>query len=117
VPLSELTRCIEDTVEDIARSSLAAPIVGHVGDGNFHCLVLTDIGNTAELDTAEAFHQRLIERALAAGGTCTGEHGVGLGKREFMLREHGEGVRVMRELKRVLDPSGVLNPGKLFLDD
>jgi D-lactate dehydrogenase (cytochrome) len=116
VPLSELTRCIEDTVADIERTSLVAPIVGHVGDGNFHCLVLTDIENRAELDTAEAFHRRLIERGLACGGTSTGEHGVGLGKREFLQREHGEGVTVMRELKQVLDPQGILNPGKLFLE-
>jgi len=116
VPLSELTGCIEETVADIERTSLAAPIVGHVGDGNFHCLVLTDIENRLELETVEAFHRRLIERGLACGGTCTGEHGVGLGKRDFMLREHGEGVAVMRELKQTLDPQGILNPGKLFLE-
>jgi len=116
VPLSELTRCIESTVADIERTSVTAPIVGHVGDGNFHCLVLTDVENRTEMDTVGAFHQRLVERALACGGTCTGEHGVGLGKRKFLRREHGEGVTVMRELKRVLDPNGVLNPGKLFLD-
>jgi D-lactate dehydrogenase (cytochrome) len=116
VPLSELTRCIEETVADIERTALAAPIVGHVGDGNFHCLVLIDIEDKNELDSAEAFHQRLVKRALAGGGTCTGEHGVGLGKREFLVREHGEGVTVMRELKRTLDPRGILNPGKLFLD-
>ena len=116
VPISELAGCIEDTVADIERMSIKAPIVGHVGDGNFHCIVLADVDLAAELETVEAFHQRLIERALACGGTCTGEHGVGLGKREFLRKEHGEGVAVMRELKRTLDPRGILNPGKLFLD-
>jgi D-lactate dehydrogenase (cytochrome) len=116
VPLSELTRCIEDTVADIEQTSLTAPIVGHVGDGNFHCLVLTDVENKVEMDTVGAFHRRLVERALVCGGTSTGEHGVGLGKREFLRKEHGEGVTVMRELKRTLDPRGILNPGKLFLD-
>ena len=117
VPLSELTRCIEQTVADIERAPFTAPIVGHVGDGNFHCLVLTDIENKAEMDAVNAFHQQLVERSLACGGTSTGEHGVGLGKREFLRKEHGEGVAVMRELKRALDPRGILNPGKLFLSD
>ncbi|NIM61672.1 MAG: hypothetical protein GTO30_08460, partial [Acidobacteria bacterium] len=117
VPMSELTGCIESTVADIERASLTAPIVGHVGDGNFHCLVLTDVANRAELEAVEAFHDRLIERALACGGTCTGEHGVGIGKREFLRREHGRAVTVMRELKTALDPHGILNPGKLFLED
>jgi D-lactate dehydrogenase (cytochrome) len=117
VPLSELTRCIEETVADIERTGLTAPIVGHVGDGNFHCLVLTDVSNEEQMTTVEAFHRRLVERSLACGGTSTGEHGVGIGKREFLYREHGEGVAVMREIKRALDPAGVLNPGKLFLGD
>jgi D-lactate dehydrogenase (cytochrome) len=116
VPISELAGCIEETVADIERTSISAPLLGHVGDGNFHCIVLADIDDAAELERVEGFHDRLIERALACGGTCSGEHGVGLGKREFLRREHGEGVTVMRELKRVLDPRGILNPGKLFLD-
>lgn len=115
VPLSALTRCIEETVRDIERMSITAPIVGHIGDGNFHCLVLTDVENTAARNTADAFHQRLVERSLACGGTATGEHGVGLGKREFLRQEHGEAVTVMRELKKTLDPHGIMNPGKLFL--
>ena len=78
--------------------------------------LLTDIENSVELASVNAFHQRLVERSLACGGTSTGEHGVGLGKREFLLKEHGEGVAVMRELKQTLDPLGILNPGKLFLD-
>ena len=114
VPMSELAGCIEETLADIERSAIVAPIVGHVGDGNFHCIVLTDIENAVEV---EAFHERLIGRSLACGGTSTGEHGVGLGKREFLCKEHGAGVHVMRELKRTLDPRGILNPGKLFVDD
>jgi D-lactate dehydrogenase (cytochrome) len=117
VPMSELTRCIEDTMADIERSGLTAPIVGHVGDGNFHCLVLTDVENATERETVEAFHRRLVERSLACGGTSTGEHGVGIGKREFLYKEHGEAVTVMREIKAALDPKGVLNPGKLFFAD
>ncbi len=117
VPMSELAGCIEETLADIERSAIVAPIVGHVGDGNFHCIVLTDIENAVEVETVEAFHERLIGRSLACGGTSTGEHGVGLGKREFLCKEHGAGVRVMRELKRTLDPRGILNPGKLFVDD
>ena len=116
VPISELAGCIEDTIADIEHTSITAPIVGHVGDGNFHCIVLTDIENTAERENVEAFHRRLVQRALACGGTSTGEHGVGLGKREFLREEHGEAVDLMHELKRILDPRGILNPGKLFLD-
>ncbi|NIM00214.1 MAG: FAD-binding protein [Acidobacteria bacterium] len=116
VPISRLAECIEETVADIERTAIRAPIVGHVGDGNFHCIVLANIDDSQEIAAVDAFHHRLIERALACGGTSSGEHGVGLGKREFMLKEHGEGVAVMRELKRALDPHGILNPGKLFLD-
>lgn len=116
VPISRLADCIDETLADLERSSIIAPLVGHVGDGNFHCLVLVDRENPAERDNVDAFHRRLIQRALACGGTSTGEHGVGLGKREFLREEHGEAVDLMRELKRTLDPRGILNPGKLFLD-
>jgi D-lactate dehydrogenase (cytochrome) len=117
VPISELAGCIRETIADMERTSIRAPLLGHVGDGNFHCIVLADIDSPAEVEKVEAFHDRLIERALACGGTSTGEHGVGLGKRRFLLKEHGEGVAVMRELKRALDPLGILNPGKLFLEN
>jgi D-lactate dehydrogenase (cytochrome) len=116
VPISELAECIDTTLADRDRSSITAPLVGHVGDGNFHCIVLVDREDAEERRKIDAFHHRLIERALACGGTSTGEHGVGMGKREFLRREHGAAVDVMLELKRVLDPRNLLNPGKLFTD-
>ena len=116
VPISELAGCIDATLADLKHSSITAPLIGHVGDGNFHCIVLVDREDSRERSNVDAFHQRLIERALACGGTSTGEHGIGLGKRGFLQEEHGEAVDVMRELKRTLDPRGLLNPGKIFTD-
>ncbi len=97
----------------MAASGLIAPLLGHVGDGNFHLVVAVDRESPEELETLAAFNRRLIERALAAGGTCTGEHGIGSGKRAYMEAEHGEGWAVMRTLKAALDPLGIMNPGKL----
>ncbi|WP_129141223.1 FAD-binding oxidoreductase [Modicisalibacter coralii] len=113
VPISELAACIEATQADVAESGLIAPLLGHVGDGNFHLVVAVDRESPEELETLAAFNRRLIERALAAGGTCTGEHGIGSGKRAYMEAEHGEGWAVMRSLKAALDPLGIMNPGKL----
>ncbi|WP_110690871.1 FAD-binding oxidoreductase [Salinicola endophyticus] len=113
VPISELAACIEATQADVAASGLIAPLLGHVGDGNFHLVVAVDRESPEELETLAAFNRRLIERALAAGGTCTGEHGIGSGKRGYMEAEHGEGWAVMRTLKAALDPLGIMNPGKL----
>ncbi|MBZ9559243.1 MULTISPECIES: FAD-linked oxidase C-terminal domain-containing protein [unclassified Modicisalibacter] len=113
VPISELAACIEATQADVAASGLIAPLLGHVGDGNFHLVVAVDRESPEELETLAAFNRRLIERALAAGGTCTGEHGIGSGKRAYMEAEHGEGWAVMRSLKAALDPLGIMNPGKL----
>ncbi|WP_106419173.1 FAD-binding oxidoreductase [Salinicola tamaricis] len=113
VPISELAACIEATQADVAASGLIAPLLGHVGDGNFHLVVAVDRESPDELETLAAFNRRLIERALAAGGTCTGEHGIGSGKRAYMEAEHGEGWAVMRTLKAALDPLGIMNPGKL----
>ena len=90
------------------------PIVGHVGDGNFHVAVVLDPSRPEELAAAEAFHERLVRRALARGGTCTGEHGVGYGKSRFLVEEHGEAaVGLMRAIKNALDPQGLFNPGKV----
>jgi D-lactate dehydrogenase (cytochrome) len=114
VPISKLAECIAETEADIAAAGLIAPIVGHVGDGNFHVLVLMDVENPKEIDEAEAFVARLNVRAIGMGGTCTGEHGIGQGKMAFMEREHGHGVEVMRAIKRALDPHGIMNPGKVF---
>ena len=108
-----LAECIEATQADVAESGLVAPLLGHVGDGNFHLVVAVDRHSEQELETLAAFNRRLIERALAAGGTCTGEHGIGTGKRAYMEAEHGEGWAVMRAIKAALDPLGIMNPGKL----
>ena len=113
VPISRLAECIEETRKDLAATSLVAPILGHVGDGNFHVTMLVDPGSAPELEQAKRFNQRLIARALAMDGTCTGEHGVGYGKLDFVEAEHGPAVEVMRGLKRTLDPDNILNPGKV----
>ena len=102
-----------ETQRDIAENKLVAPIVGHVGDGNFHVSVLLDMDDPAEVATAKAFNGRLVERALAMEGTCTGEHGVGQGKMKYLIAEHGPALEVMRSLKRALDPQDLMNPGKI----
>jgi D-lactate dehydrogenase (cytochrome) len=115
VPISHLTDVIVATKADIDREGFLAPIVGHVGDGNFHLAVAVDPKDPAYLPRVEAMSDRLVNRALAAGGTCTGEHGVGLGKVKFMAAEHGaEAVAVMHAIKRALDPHNLMNPGKIF---
>ena len=114
VPISRLAECILETKKDLKQSFLVAPLVGHVGDGNFHLGFLIDRNNPAELAEAERLNERLVMRALAMDGTCTGEHGVGLGKQKFLIAEHGEAVGVMRQVKQALDPLNILNPGKIF---
>ncbi|MGA2218619.1 MAG: FAD-linked oxidase C-terminal domain-containing protein [Terracidiphilus sp.] len=110
VPISRLAECIVATRADLDGRSFPATIVGHVGDGNFHVLCLLGPGEAAEADD---FAARLVERALAMGGTCTGEHGVGYGKKKYLKAEHGEALEVMRTLKRALDPENRMNPGKI----
>ena len=114
VPISRLAECIAETEADIEASGLIAPIVGHVGDGNFHVLVLMDVNDPDEIAASEAFVSRLNLRAIAMDGTCTGEHGIGQGKMGFLERELGGGVEVMRRLKAALDPLNILNPGKIL---
>ncbi len=114
VPISRLGDCIEATKADITASRTLAPIVGHVGDGNFHLTFVLDPTDADERARAEAVHERMVERALEMGGTCTGEHGVGLGKIAALRRERANGVDLMRQLKGVLDPLGILNPGKVL---
>jgi len=117
VPISRLAECVIETHEDIHQSGLLAPIVGHVGDGNFHVSIVVDPENTLELEQADAFNRRLVARALSFDGTCTGEHGIGLGKREMLIDELGEStVALMRSLKLAIDPHQIMNPGKIFLD-
>lgn len=113
VPISALADCIVATQADIAEHRLTASIIGHVGDGNFHVIVLLDPDDPADVARGEAFHARLVRRALERDGTCTGEHGVGYGKARFLVEEHGRpAVEMMRAIKRALDPEGIFNPGK-----
>jgi len=114
VPISELTQCLLETRKDIDASGIQAPIVSHAGDGNFHLVFLVDIENADEMARAGAVNERMVARALAAGGTCTGEHGVGYGKIELLRAEHGEAVSVMRQIKMALDPDNIMNPGKVL---
>ena len=113
VPISRLAECISETKKDIAGSFMLAPLVGHVGDGNFHLTLMLDPDDPKDVADAERLNGRLVARALAMDGTCTGEHGVGWGKIDFLETEHGEALSVMRTLKRALDPDNIMNPGKI----
>ena len=113
VPISELAECIRGTQEDIAASGLIAPLVGHVGDGNFHLLILVDPESDDELKRAKELAHNVCRRALVSGGTVTGEHGVGTGKMRYMEEEHGPAYAVMAQLKKTLDPNNLMNPGKM----
>jgi D-lactate dehydrogenase (cytochrome) len=114
VPISRLAECVTATQRDIAESRLLAPIVGHVGDGNFHLSLLVDMADADEVARAEGLLERLVERSLAMDGTCTGEHGVGQGKMKYLLAEHGApALAAMQAIKRALDPADIMNPGKI----
>jgi D-lactate dehydrogenase (cytochrome) len=114
VPISRLAECVTETAADLAKSALPVPLFGHVGDGNFHLVILIDPASQAEMEEAKAINARLVQRALAMEGTCTGEHGIGMGKMGSMRLELGDDViDVMRDLKRVFDPENLMNPGKL----
>tara|TARA_B110000503_G_scaffold18314_1_gene26907 strand:+ start:24919 stop:26319 length:1401 start_codon:yes stop_codon:yes gene_type:complete len=117
VPISRLADCIQQTQRDLVEFDLLAPIVGHVGDGNFHLLLLVDVDKPAELEIAKIVNDRLIKRALSMGGTCTGEHGIGYGKLAYMELEHGAAVAVMASIKRAIDPLNIMNPGKMIPDN
>ncbi len=112
VPISRLADCLRETCADVAREGMVAPIVGHVGDGNFHLLLLFDPADPAERAKAEALAHRVSLRAIGMGGTCTGEHGIGVHKLDALVVEHGEAVDLMRAIKRALDPHNLMNPGK-----
>ena len=115
VPISKLSDCITETIEDMEKNGLIGPIVSHAGDGNFHVALLIDKTSQLELDKLDSFLIRISERAIRMDGTCTGEHGVGQGKRKYMLKELGNAVDVMKKVKNAFDPNKIMNPGKLFL--
>ena len=114
VPISQLADCVEETRLDIEETGLTSTIIGHVGDGNFHCLPMCMPDDQETQDKITAFTKRLSERALSFGGTCTGEHGIGQGKQSYLRAELGEAVGVMESIKQTLDPKGIMNPGKIF---
>jgi D-lactate dehydrogenase (cytochrome) len=114
VPISRLAECILETQRDIQASRLTAPIVGHVGDGNFHLVLVVNHDDADETARAQALHERMVMRALSMDGTCTGEHGIGYGKLDFLVAEHGDAVSVMRAVKMALDPDDIMNPGKIL---
>ena len=113
VPISKLAEAVEETRADIAASPIPGPILGHVGDGNFHAILMLEEGNAEELRVAKELGDRMAERALRLGGTITGEHGIGVGKMAHMQAEHGDGWSVMADIKRALDPGNIMNPGKM----
>jgi len=115
VPISRMSDCIEETQADLVASQLFGPIIGHVGDGNFHVVFSVDPEDHQMVERMEQFHTRLVERALAMEGTCTGEHGIGMGKIDYLVDELGnEAVGVMATIKKALDPNGIMNPGKII---
>jgi D-lactate dehydrogenase (cytochrome) len=114
VPISTLAECVIETQKDNRTASFPVCLVGHAGDGNFHLLYVLDPGRPDEIEEAKRLNDRLVGRALAMGGTCSGEHGVGLGKMTYLAAEHGTGLEVMRTIKRALDPENRMNPGKMI---
>jgi len=114
VPISKFAECVLETRRDVQASRLVAPLMGHAGDGNFHLVFVLEPDNPTELAAAADINSRLVHRALAMGGTCTGEHGVGIGKMDYLADEHGAALDVMKTIKRALDPENLMNPGKMF---
>lgn len=117
VPISRLAEAVQASRQDIDASGLIGPILGHVGDGNYHAILLVEPDNAAEMKIAKELSNRMVERALEMGGTSTGEHGIGLGKQGYMRAEHGDGWDVMSQIKLALDPNSIMNPGKMLEQD
>ena len=111
VPISRLAECVAETQADLEVNGLYGPIVGHVGDGNFHVVLYCDRNDEEEYRRVKEVYGRMIDRAIACGGTCTGEHGIGSGKRAYLEKEHGAALGFMRAIKRALDPANIMNPG------
>ena len=114
VPISHLAECILETQADLKQAGIEAPLVGHAGDGNFHLIIMLDPGDPQELDKVTRLSERLVDRSLKFGGTCSGEHGVGFGKLKYLEAEHGAALDVMRAIKHAIDPNNLMNPGKLI---
>ena len=114
VPISKLATAIEDTQNDLAQNGVTAAIIGHVGDGNYHALMFSDPNKPDELTRNKALAHRMVERGLELGGTCTGEHGIGMGKMKYMAAEHGPALSAMADIKRAFDPQNIMNPGKMI---
>src|SRR5204863_251013 len=112
-PISRLAECIAETKQDLAQSTIPSALAGHVGDGNFHLIFMIDPEKPEEIAEASRLNDRMVARALAMEGTCTGEHGIGYGKMDFLVAEHGPAIEVMRSIKQALDPNGIMNPGKI----
>jgi D-lactate dehydrogenase (cytochrome) len=115
VPISRLAECVTKTKAELAQAPFPGVLLGHIGDGNFHCVLLIDADDAGERDAAARFNDALVARAIAMDGTCTGEHGIGLGKRASLRAELGEAVDLMAKIKGALDPSGLMNPDKIFV--
>ena len=113
VPISKLAECIAETNKDLVNTTIPIALFGHVGDGNFHLAIMVDPNNPADVAEAERVNHNVVHRALAMGGTCTGEHGIGFGKLDFLDAEHGDAVPVMHAIKQALDPHNVFNRGKI----
>lgn len=116
VPLTELAGAIQDTRNAIEKEGLDGAVLGHVGDGNYHALFMIDMKDEQEVERAKRLNEHIVRYALARGGTCTGEHGVGVGKAIYQRQEHGAAYEVMKAIKTALDPNGIMNPGKIFID-
>jgi len=114
VPISRLAECVVETQKDIDKASMPVPLFGHVGDGNFHMVILVDPQSDSDMEEAKALNLRVVKRALAMEGTCTGEHGIGIGKQSYLVEELGEAVELMKDIKRTFDPQNLLNPGKVL---
>lgn len=116
VPLTQLTAAVLDTRKAMDDVGFDGAIVGHVGDGNYHVILMVDLNNNVELNKAKQLNEHIVHFALDVGGTCTGEHGVGVGKRKYQRKEHGSAYEVMKNIKQLFDPNNILNPGKIFVD-
>ena len=114
VPISKLSECIEKTQNDLTKYDLFGHIVGHVGDGNFHVQLMVDPKNDIEINNLNKFLDDLSKRAILLDGTCTGEHGIGQGKKQYLVEELGSSVDFMKNIKKALDPFNIMNPGKIF---